>query len=81
MNFVSNQMEILEEMWLRLDELVHVDDDVLVGAVSFGGRAAHTGIDVEIHPFHVFLLREGKVLRWRVFANRAKALAAAGLEA
>jgi ketosteroid isomerase-like protein len=78
--FVANQMEVLEDMWLRVDEYIHVDADLLVVAISFGGRARHTGIEVELHPLHVFRLRDGKAVGWQVFLDRAKALEAAGLE-
>jgi ketosteroid isomerase-like protein len=76
--FVANQMEALEGMWLRVDEYIDVDEDWLVVAATFGGRARHTGIPVEMHPFHVFRLREGRVLRWQVFVDRESALEAAG---
>jgi ketosteroid isomerase-like protein len=76
---VANQMEVLEGMWLRADELIDVDDDCLFAAISFGGRARHTGIPVELHPFHVFKLRDGRILRWHVFQDRDAALEAAGL--
>ena len=80
-NFVANQMEVLEEMWLRVDEYVHVGVDLVVGAISFGGRAQYTGIDVELHPLHVLRLDDGgNVVQWQVFLDRAKALQAAGLK-
>ena len=77
--FVANQMEVLEDMWLRVDEYLHVDEGLLVVAISFGGRARHTGIEVELHPLHVFRLRDGRAVRWQVFLERDKALEAAGL--
>jgi ketosteroid isomerase-like protein len=77
--FVANQMEVLDDMWLRVDEYLHVDADLLVAAISFGGHARHTGIDVELHPLHVFRLRDGKAVRWQVFLDRDKTLKAAGL--
>ena len=77
--FVANQMEVLEGMWLRVDEYLDVDEDWLIVAITFGGRARHTGIPVEMHPFHVFRLRGGGVLRWQVFLKREEALEAAGL--
>jgi ketosteroid isomerase-like protein len=77
--FVANQMEVLKDMWLRVDEYIDVDEDWLIVAATFGGEARHTGIPVEMHPFHVFRFRNGKALRWQVFLNRAEALEAAGL--
>ena len=77
--FVANQMEVLDDMWLRVDEYLRVDSELVVVAISFGGRAQHTGIEVELHPLHVFRLRDGKAVRWQVFLDRAKALEATGL--
>jgi ketosteroid isomerase-like protein len=76
--FVANQMEVLDDMWLRVDEYLHVNSEWLVAAISFGGRAAHTGIAVELHPLHVFRLRDGKAVQWQIYLDRAKALAAVG---
>jgi len=77
--FVGNQMEVLEGMWLRVDEYIDVDEHWLIVAATFGGRARHTGIPVEMQPFHVFKFRDRKVLRWQVFLKRDQALEAAGL--
>jgi ketosteroid isomerase-like protein len=77
--FVENQMEVLEDMWLRADEVIDVDDECLVVALTFGGKARHTGIDVELSPVHVFRLRDGRVVRWQIFQTRGEALEAAGL--
>jgi ketosteroid isomerase-like protein len=76
--FVANQMEVLEDMWLRVDEHIEVgDDDVIVLAVTFGGRARHSGLDVELHPVHVFRRRNGLTVRWEIFLDRSEALEAA----
>jgi hypothetical protein len=77
--FVANQMEVLKGMWIRLDEFIDVDEDRFVLAITFGGQARHTAIRVELHPFHAFTLRDGRVLRWQVFLSRKEALEAVGL--
>jgi ketosteroid isomerase-like protein len=74
--FVVNQMEVLERMWLRADDYVEAGPERLLVAVTFGGRARHTGIDVELHPFHVFTYRNGKATRWQIFTHRDDAVAA-----
>jgi hypothetical protein len=66
-------MEVLEGIWLRVDEFIDVDDEYLVVALTFGGKARHTGIDVELSPVHVFRLRDGRVMRWQIFQSRAEA--------
>ena len=77
--FVANQMEVLKEMWMRLDEFIEVDANRFIMGISFGGQARHTGILVELHPFHVFKLRDGKISRWQIFRTREEALEAADL--
>ena len=73
--FVANQMEVLDGMWLRVDEHIDVDDDELIlVAITFGGRARHTGIDVELHPVHAFRRCDGRTVRWQIFEDRASAL-------
>lgn len=75
--FVENQMEVLEGMWLRVEELVEVDSEGYVVAITFGGRARYSGLEVEMHPFHTFRLRDGKVIHWQIFVRRDQALEAA----
>jgi ketosteroid isomerase-like protein len=79
--FVANQMEVLDGMWLRVDEYIDVDDGggVIVVAITFGGRARHSGIEVELHPVHVFRRRDGRTVRWQIFQKREEALEAVGL--
>jgi ketosteroid isomerase-like protein len=77
--FVANQMEVLEGMWLRVDEIIEADEDRLVVPLTFGGRARHTGIEVEMHPVHVFTMRDGRTVRWQIFTRREDALEAVGL--
>jgi len=76
--FVGNQMDVLEGMWTRAEEVIEVDDDCIVVPLSFGGTARHTGIEVELSPAHLFRLRDGRVVRWQIFRTREEALAAAG---
>jgi ketosteroid isomerase-like protein len=77
--FVANQMEVLKEMRMRLDEFIDVDEDCFIVGITFGGHARHTAIPFEMHPFHVLTLRDGKILRWRVYLTREDALEAVGL--
>ena len=77
--FVVNQMDAMDGMWMRHEEFIPIDPDTFVIGITFGGRAKHTGIPVELKPFHVFNLRGGRVTRWRIFLSREQALEAAGL--
>ncbi len=38
-------MEVLDGRWLRLYEYIEVDEDCVLVAITFGGRAPHTGIE------------------------------------
>jgi ketosteroid isomerase-like protein len=76
--FVTNQMEVFEDMWLRIDEYFEPYENCLIVPVTFGGRARHTGIELELHPVHVFILRDGKAVRWQIFPDREQADAAVG---
>ena len=77
--FVANQMEVLEDMWLRIDEYFEASENWLIVPLTFGGRARHTGLDVELHPVHVFTLHDGRAVRWQIFSDREQAFDAAGL--
>jgi ketosteroid isomerase-like protein len=76
LDFVTNQMEAMEGMWIRAEDFVEVGDDTVVVPVTFGGRARHTGIDLELSPTHVYEVRDGKVVMLRIFREREDALAA-----
>ena len=77
--FVANQMDVLDDMWLRVDDHIHDTDDCVVVAITFGGRARHSGLEVTLHPVHVFRLRDGKPVHWGIFQEREQALEAVGL--
>ena len=51
----------------------------MVVAITFGGRARHSGLEVTLHPVHVFRLRDGRVFHWQIFQEREQALEAVGL--
>jgi ketosteroid isomerase-like protein len=76
--FVASQMEVLEGMSLRLDEYLEASKNCLIVPVTFAGRVRHSGIELELHPVHVFTLRDGKAVRWQIFSDREQADTAAG---
>ena len=73
------------ERWLEAwssysDQVEEIIDggEIVVAAVSISGRGRTSGL--EIHRiFHVFEMREGKILRLREYLDRDSALEAAGL--
>ena len=76
LSFVTNQMEAMESMWIRAEEFLEVDEHTVVVPVTFGGRARHTEIEVELSPTHVYSSRDGKFTMLRIFRTREEALAA-----
>jgi uncharacterized protein len=65
-----------ERFWIEAQEFVETDDDVVVSVTH---RARMKGSDEEIHEelAYVWTLKDGKVTRFRTFADRSSALAAA----
>ena len=78
LRFTSDQMKAFERMWIEPEEFIDAGD-VLVVPVRFGGRARHTGIDVEFSYVHVLTVQNGKTVRIDVYESKAQALEAAGL--
>ena len=62
----------------EIEECIGSGDDVVL-AVRIFGRGKASGADVDTLTGQVLTLRDGKVVRWRVFDNKAAALEAAGL--
>lgn len=78
MRFVANPMDVLENMWIRADEIIDVDDHLVVVMTTFGGHARHTGLELENSFANVLEMHGGKVRLWRVFESREEALEAIG---
>jgi hypothetical protein len=53
--------------------------EYLIVPYRFGGRARHTGLEVEFSFVHLITLHDGKVTRLEVHRTKAEALEAAGL--
>jgi ketosteroid isomerase-like protein len=65
---------------ITAQNLEYTDAGEHVGvSVRARARAAHSGIEVEMHLVEVFTLDEGKIVRRRVYADRSAALRALGL--
>jgi ketosteroid isomerase-like protein len=77
LDFITNQMDAMEGMWIRPEDFIEVGADTVVVPIRFGGRARHTEIDVELSPTHVWKMRDGKIVMLRIFRDRDEALAAA----
>ena len=62
------------EHWrVDADDYLELGDHVVVLA-TYHGRGKGSGVEVEQQGAHVFELRDGRVVRLEIFANREKAI-------
>ena len=78
--FMAEQMKAFQprSMWIEPDEYLDAGDTLIV-PYRFGGRARHTGLEVEFSFVHVFTLRDGKTTRLDVRLDKDEAFRAAGI--
>jgi len=67
------------EHWTCEAEDYVVNGPHVVALCVYRGRGKGSGVEVETKGAHLWTLRHGKCIRLEVFADRRKALAAAGL--
>ena len=63
-----------EDWRVEVDDYLEIGDHVVVLA-SYRGRGKGSGVEIRQHGAHVFRLRDGKVVRLEIFADREKAIA------
>ena len=68
------------EDWRCEAEDFVVHGDHVVALCLYHGRGKGSGVTVDREGAHLWTMRDGKAIRLEVFADRAKALAAVGLE-
>jgi uncharacterized protein len=62
------------EHWsVQVDDYLELGDHVVVLA-TYHGRGKGSGVEIYQEGAHVFELRDGKVVRLEIFANREKAI-------
>jgi ketosteroid isomerase-like protein len=71
--------EGFEDVRYVADEFMEAGDLVLVEARR-SGRGALSGVRLEERQYHLWELRDGRAVRFRLFLSRADARRAAGLE-
>ncbi len=62
----------------EIEEAIPAGSDVVVG-VRLYGRGKGSGVEINMPMWHVWSLREGKVVRWLMIRTKREALEAAGL--
>ena len=78
LSFLSMQMEAFEALEVVPLEFIGAGNQVVV-PVRFGGRARHTGLEIDFSLVHVLTLRDRTLLRMDAYASRPEALEALGL--
>lgn len=78
LQFTTNQAEAFEALTIEPEEFIDAGDRVVV-PVRLGGRARHTGLEIEFHFVHVLTLRRGKLARVDVYATKTEALEVVGI--
>jgi uncharacterized protein len=78
LQFTTNQADAFEALSIEPEEFIDAGDRVVV-PVRLGGRARHTGLDVEFRFVHVCTVRHGRLARLDVYATKLEALEAVGL--
>lgn len=68
----------IERLELVTEELLDAGDRVVL-TIFLRGRGRSSGVEVATRFYEVFKLRDGAILRWEEFTDRAPALEAAGL--
>jgi ketosteroid isomerase-like protein len=78
--------ETMREYWqtfegyhVEIEEVLYADEGRVVDLVRDGGRVRGTDADVWNRFFHVWTLRDGRIVRLSIHTDRARSLEAAGL--
>jgi ketosteroid isomerase-like protein len=80
LEFIERQMQAFEvgTMWMKPLEYIDVGDRLVV-PYRWGGRARHTGIEMEFTFAHVITMRNGRMMRMEAYASKSEALEAVGV--
>jgi ketosteroid isomerase-like protein len=75
---LMEMLEAIEEARIEAVEFIDAGERTVI-AVRISGRGRGSGIDVQANWFHVVTAQDDKAVRIEWYAERAKALEAAGL--
>jgi ketosteroid isomerase-like protein len=71
--------ETFEAYHVEIEEVIYADEGLVVDVVRDGGRMRGTDAEVWNRFFHVWTLRDGRIVRLSVHTDRNRSLEAAGL--
>ena len=72
-------MRSWEDIRVQAERVIDLGDRVLVLSRQ-SGRGKRSGVPLDTEYGDIFTIRDGKIVRWELYMERADALAAAGLE-
>jgi ketosteroid isomerase-like protein len=75
LEFITDQMDALEDIWVRPEVYIDLEDRLVV-PIRWGGRAKQTQLDVEFSSVHVYAMRDGKAVRVQMYDDLVQALEA-----
>ncbi len=78
LQFLRTQAEAFDLFQVEPLEFINAGDRVVV-PVRFGGRARHTGLEIDFSVVHVLTLRDRTLLRIDIYGTKLEALEAVGL--
>jgi uncharacterized protein len=76
---IRGLLEAFDHVEVVAEEFVEIGDDELLVGVYTAGQGRMSGIRFENRVTHVWTIRDGKAVRFRVFLDREQALEAVGL--
>jgi len=76
---LGSYFSTFENFHVAIEEVVHADEGRVVTKIRDGGRMRGSSAEIWSQFFHVWSFREGKVVRWSSYIDRAAALEAVGL--
>jgi ketosteroid isomerase-like protein len=62
------------------ERLLDLGDERVLALVRVSSTGRGSGVEVELRPAHEFTVRDGRIVRFKVYRDRARALKAAGLQ-
>jgi hypothetical protein len=77
--FLDEWLEVWGEYQIDVEEVLPATDGRVVSLFTHHGRGQQSGVPMELEMAQIATLREGRVIRFENYDDRAQALEAAGL--
>ena len=77
--WLQDWIDMFDEFWMELVELIDAGGVTVFTAERYGGRAQLSGVETDQANWTVFTIRDGKIASGHEYETRERALEAAGL--